>query len=289
MIQFNCPTCAKRISVDDRLAGRKGKCAGCGRMISVPTANAPNGPMWPPEPPKTGDTQRKPTDVAPEFVRDVQVVEERSSPSTLSATQWFTRTFGVTSGVMLGILAALVGIPVLMLALCGGCLVTHSFKRAVDDTQRKIVSSVVSSSNEQPGNNQSTKAAPARKLVFSEIIRDKEEAVKEGESLPLTQVQADAKWEKYLANLKGCLAEDWEGFVLNARERTFGSGYFLEVDSASERDGEVDIYLYVTKEQALLPRKGERIVFSGTITGLWTQILEKDSVEIECSSLKVSE
>jgi ubiquitin-protein ligase len=47
MIDFSCPSCGKRFSVDDALAGRRAKCKGCGGAITVP-APAAATPARPP-------------------------------------------------------------------------------------------------------------------------------------------------------------------------------------------------------------------------------------------------
>jgi hypothetical protein len=36
MINFCCPACQKKLSVKDELAGKKGKCPGCGQMATIP-------------------------------------------------------------------------------------------------------------------------------------------------------------------------------------------------------------------------------------------------------------
>lgn len=41
MIQFNCPSCDKTFSVDDRYAGWPIRCNGCGNAITIPTPNVP--------------------------------------------------------------------------------------------------------------------------------------------------------------------------------------------------------------------------------------------------------
>jgi hypothetical protein len=48
MIRFKCPKCSKEISVNDDLAGRKGKCPGCGQMLQVPDSPALSQPVQPP-------------------------------------------------------------------------------------------------------------------------------------------------------------------------------------------------------------------------------------------------
>ena len=40
MIHFNCPRCGNAIKVKDEIAGRRGKCRGCGETIQVPSADA---------------------------------------------------------------------------------------------------------------------------------------------------------------------------------------------------------------------------------------------------------
>lgn len=35
---FNCPKCDKRIKVGDEKAGKKGKCPGCGQILTIPVA-----------------------------------------------------------------------------------------------------------------------------------------------------------------------------------------------------------------------------------------------------------
>src|SRR5581483_9248684 len=39
MICFECPGCSRQIKVKDELAGKKGKCPGCGMLITGPTAS----------------------------------------------------------------------------------------------------------------------------------------------------------------------------------------------------------------------------------------------------------
>jgi serine/threonine protein kinase/formylglycine-generating enzyme required for sulfatase activity/lysophospholipase L1-like esterase/DNA-directed RNA polymerase subunit RPC12/RpoP len=47
MIPFACGRCGKKIQVKDELAGRQGKCPGCGQLVVVPHAAAtPAGPAW---------------------------------------------------------------------------------------------------------------------------------------------------------------------------------------------------------------------------------------------------
>lgn len=41
MITFHCKHCAKKFSVDDKLAGRKGKCKACGGVLLVPALESP--------------------------------------------------------------------------------------------------------------------------------------------------------------------------------------------------------------------------------------------------------
>src|SRR5689334_16173542 len=35
MIEFKCPTCGKGIKADERMAGKRGKCPGCGNIITM--------------------------------------------------------------------------------------------------------------------------------------------------------------------------------------------------------------------------------------------------------------
>jgi len=39
MVQFNCPTCGKSMTVRDEHAGRHGKCV-CGAVVSIPRTSA---------------------------------------------------------------------------------------------------------------------------------------------------------------------------------------------------------------------------------------------------------
>ena len=43
-ITFTCPTCSRRFTVDDRLAGKRGKCKSCGEEIWVPAVEASPDP-----------------------------------------------------------------------------------------------------------------------------------------------------------------------------------------------------------------------------------------------------
>jgi hypothetical protein len=37
MIAFACPSCQKKLSVKDELAGKRAKCPGCAKVLSIPT------------------------------------------------------------------------------------------------------------------------------------------------------------------------------------------------------------------------------------------------------------
>lgn len=54
MIRFSCPKCSKEISANDDLAGRTGKCLGCGQILRVPDAASSLQPVQslPPPPSK---------------------------------------------------------------------------------------------------------------------------------------------------------------------------------------------------------------------------------------------
>ena len=49
MIHFECPACASPFEVDDRLAGRAGRCKDCGGRMKIPSNGAVR--PWPPQPP----------------------------------------------------------------------------------------------------------------------------------------------------------------------------------------------------------------------------------------------
>jgi hypothetical protein len=40
MLEFNCPTCGKRVQGDDALAGQSQRCPGCNSMMTVPGGDA---------------------------------------------------------------------------------------------------------------------------------------------------------------------------------------------------------------------------------------------------------
>jgi len=43
MIQSVCPFCGNELAVPDDLGGARGKCSGCGRMVTLPPAGSPPG------------------------------------------------------------------------------------------------------------------------------------------------------------------------------------------------------------------------------------------------------
>jgi len=45
MIDFSCPHCGHSIAIDDRFAGKTGKCARCGNKATVPERAAPSPPV----------------------------------------------------------------------------------------------------------------------------------------------------------------------------------------------------------------------------------------------------
>jgi hypothetical protein len=46
---FNCPKCGKRIKVGDEKAGKKGKCPGCGEILTIPLMEESVEPVEEPE------------------------------------------------------------------------------------------------------------------------------------------------------------------------------------------------------------------------------------------------
>ena len=40
MISFSCPHCNKALRVKDELAGKRGKCPGCGQAFAIPATSA---------------------------------------------------------------------------------------------------------------------------------------------------------------------------------------------------------------------------------------------------------
>lgn len=52
-IQFACPKCNNRMTVDDKLAGKSGKCPKCGTSVQVPVTGAASEHAAPPRAPKT--------------------------------------------------------------------------------------------------------------------------------------------------------------------------------------------------------------------------------------------
>ncbi len=44
-MQFRCPTCGRKLTVDDAQAGRKGRCPQCNEVVTVPTISAHNGDL----------------------------------------------------------------------------------------------------------------------------------------------------------------------------------------------------------------------------------------------------
>jgi biopolymer transport protein ExbD len=39
MLDFNCPFCGKALTADDKLGGKKAKCPGCQKVITIPKAD----------------------------------------------------------------------------------------------------------------------------------------------------------------------------------------------------------------------------------------------------------
>src|SRR5947209_1257075 len=69
-IKFNCPHCGKALNVKDNLAGKKGPCPACKKVLTVPAATpapAAAAAGTPPAPPSaaTADTTPAPAPAAP--------------------------------------------------------------------------------------------------------------------------------------------------------------------------------------------------------------------------------
>ncbi|MCE9606410.1 MAG: hypothetical protein K8U03_16065 [Planctomycetia bacterium] len=67
-LKLSCPQCRKALTVPDQLAGRTGKCPGCGASVSIP----PAAPVWTPPPPP-------PPAAAPEAILEGTLVDEAPS------------------------------------------------------------------------------------------------------------------------------------------------------------------------------------------------------------------
>jgi len=301
MIRFKCPHCGKSISVKEAAAGRHGKCPDCGERVTVPEAIGQDEPI----------------------VAEIADIPARLSPQ-LPAGQYaaFAQPLGIAS-LAVGILSLAVGtlsffilwlpfigafLSVLGLLLGIGGLVLVSSQKgsgigfsiagvAVNCVAALLMGSVMSlqetassvteedaTRNATEGNGVLPSVPQRNAIAFEDIPRELDSPGDE----QLTRLQRNEKREAKLASIRSKAAVDWEGFVLQAGEEgTFTTVYYLEIDMASERDGDIDVYLYVTKQQAMRPKIGQRIKFSGPVRGLNFELVGRNIVEVSCENMNI--
>ncbi len=76
----------------------------------------------------------------------------------------------------------------------------------------------------------------------------------------------DAQWKAYARTLRGRRVEGWTGWVEDVREGFFG-GYevWIDLEPPDVWMSVQDVYFDVPREVALLLKKDQRVVFSGTV------------------------
>ena len=115
---------------------------------------------------------------------------------------------------------------------------------------------------------------PAQKVPNTETI-EFSEIVRNPDALGWT----DVKFNEYKKSIKGLKAENWQGNVENVQQSINGD-YYIEIDMLETEDS-LDVYLYTEKETALLFGKGQSIMFSGTIDGLYPSVFGDWRVEVK--------
>ncbi len=127
MIEFNCPECNKQIKVKPELAGRIGKCPGCGNKILVPQASALTKVETPKPVIVRPQSAAKPVVRPPEVPQPIQrwSLPQQVRPQPTTAIQVnvnntkATNSLGISS-LVLGILSFFVcWIPVIGFGLSG--------------------------------------------------------------------------------------------------------------------------------------------------------------------------
>jgi len=99
-------------------------------------------------------------------------------------------------------------------------------------------------------------------------------------AMDMTELQ----WQDYRASLK-YRQVSWQGVVLNVKEDgTSFSNPYVEVDIIGSSPG-LDVYLYVTEDNARRLRIGDHILFEGEVRdlyelfGRWTVLVDSSKVE----------
>ena len=127
MIEFNCPECNKQIKVKTELAGRTGKCPGCGNKILVPQASSLTKVETPKPVIVRPQSVAKPAVRPPEVPQPIQPwsLPQQVQPQPTTAIQVnvnntkATNSLGISS-LILGILSFFVcWLPVIGFALSG--------------------------------------------------------------------------------------------------------------------------------------------------------------------------
>lgn len=135
MIRFNCNNCGEAYEVDEKYARKRTKCAKCEAPIQVPAPSSQEASTQyrTPKPPAVHPIKhRRNSEPRSTGEPRAQVTIDREQAT---GAQGFFRAFGITSGFMAAIAAAVVGIPVLA---CGGCLVSMIGIGATADVQKSL-------------------------------------------------------------------------------------------------------------------------------------------------------
>jgi hypothetical protein len=120
MIRFKCLSCGERYEVDEKHSGKATKCAKCKAPLTVPIRSVVDGPIEATVPLRPNESTSSSVPKSQENSPSTSVVVSLEQQK-LTGFQGFLRAFGITSGFMAALVAAVIGLPML---LCGGCLIS---------------------------------------------------------------------------------------------------------------------------------------------------------------------
>ncbi len=99
----------------------------------------------------------------------------------------------------------------------------------------------------------------------SGIVEPLEPALSYEEIRGNANTMTDAQWNQYTESLKGLSVIDWEGWITDVNEKTFG-GYEVQIDMEPPVGiTTYDVHFDISDELALTLEKEQKIRFSGQI------------------------
>lgn len=124
---------------------------------------------------------------------------------------------------------------------------------------------------------------PLAPLTTDRVEQATDALLRFDEVLPAQGDMTDLQWQEYRKSLVGRRVQSWQGEVNEVREEALSDRVYVEVKISRQFD---DVFLYIDKETALSLKKGQRITFSGEVTGTDLRLI-RDGFALEVDNAMI--